>query len=154
MRLTELIQDATSWLGWLAISLGFITLIFFLFSWGAKFRLVGATIFSFLLWGSCLAFSASYRPPNVITGAIYAPVVYDNGFDLVIAQAPIDISEEEIHPTLEQISSNLRGAGRNGSTVKIRLRKIEHISEGISRPVVLGEITKSTKQKISSVKTI
>jgi len=151
MGLNELIQDATSWFGWVGIGLGFITLVFFLFGWEAKFRLVGATVFSFLLWGSCLAFSASYRPPNVINGAIYAPVVYDNGFDLVIAQAPLDISEEEIYPTLEQISSNLRGAGRNGSKVTIRLRKIAHISDGISRPIVLGEVTKPSKQETMEV---
>ena len=45
-----------------------------------------------------------------------------------------------------QIAGNLKGGGRNGSQVRVRLRKIESAGDGISTPIVLGELIKDLKE--------
>ncbi len=154
MSITELLEKGTIWLGWSALGLFAITVICFLFGWGLKFRLVGATIFTFLLSGSCWAFAKSYTPPFVVENALYAPVVYDNGYDLVVAQASDDFPGESIQPTLEQIAGNLKGGGRNGANVHVRIRRLITNEEGISEPIILGEVIRDIKQsKTIPVKT-
>ncbi len=146
MSIIEVIQDVSKWLAWGGLGLSILTILAYLFKWGIKFRLTGITIFTVLLSASCWAFDQSYRPPVSIEGYKYAPIVYDNGFDLVVAQASNDFPEESIKPTLLQIAGNLKGGGRNGAQVKVRLRKIESAGEGISQPIVLGEIIKDLKE--------
>ena len=146
MSMTEVIQAATKWLAWGGSGLGVLTIFAYLFKWGIKFRLTGITIFTLLLSCSCWAFDQSYRPPINVEGYKYAPIVYDNGFDLVVAQASNDFPEEAIKPTLLQIAGNLKGGGRNGAQVKVRLRKIESAGEGISKPIILGEIINDLKE--------
>jgi len=91
---------------------------------------------------SSWAFIQSYSENAVVEGARYVPIVYDNGFDLVIAKAEDDFPEEAIKPTLQQLSDNLRKGSRSGANVKIKLRKLEKISDEISKPVVIGETEK------------
>ena len=146
MSMSEVIQDVTKWLAWGGAGLGLFTLLSYLFNWGIKFRLTGATIFTLLLSASCWAFEQSYTPPFNVEGYKYAPIVYDNGFDLVVAQASKDFPKEAINPTLRQIAGNLRGRGRNGAQVKVRLRKIEPAGDGISKPIILGEIINDLKE--------
>ena len=146
MSMSEVIQDVTKWLAWGGSGLGVLTILAYLFSWGVKFRLTGITIFTLLLSASCWAFDQSYRPPFNVDGYKYAPIVYDNGFDLVVAQASNDFPEEAIKPTLLQIAGNLKGGGRNGAQVKVRLRKIESAGNGISEPIVLGEVINDLKE--------
>ena len=146
MSMIEVIQDVSKWLAWGGLGLSLFTILAYLFSWGVKFRLTGITIFTVLLSASCWAFNQSYRPPINIEGYKYAPIVYDNGFDLVVAQASNDFPEESIKPTLLQIAGNLKGGGRNGAQVKVRLRKIESAGDGISKPIVLGEIINDLKE--------
>ena len=122
-----------------------VTLIAFIFNFGIKFRIIGATIFSFLLSLSSWAFIQSYTENVVIEGAKYIPIVYDNGFDLIIAKADDNFPKESIEPTLEQLSENLRKGSRSGANVKIKIRKLEKISDGVSKPVVLGEVQKNVK---------
>ena len=146
MSISQILQQATIWFGWLGLALLILTIIFFIFNLGGKFRLVGASIFTFLLSASSWAFTESYRPPVEIEGAQYAPIVYDNGYDLVVAQAPTDFNEENTKPTLEQIAGNLKGGGRNRSKINIRIRKIEPISEGVSMPIIIGEAIKDISE--------
>ena len=146
MSMSEVIQDFTKWLAWGGSLLGLLTILAYLFSWGIKFRLTGITIFTLLLSASCWAFDQSYRAPINVDGYKYAPIVFDNGFDLVVAQASNDFPEEAIKPTLLQIAGNLKGGGRNGAQVKVRLRKIESAGDGISKPIVLGEIINDLKE--------
>ena len=145
MSMIEVIQNATKWLAWVGSGIGIITILGYLLNWGIRYRLTGITIFTLLLSASCWAFDQSYRPPINIEGYKYAPIVYDNGFDLVVAQASNDFPEEAIKPTLLQIASNLRGGGRNGAQVKVRLRKIEPAGEGLSQPIILGEVINDLK---------
>ncbi len=146
MSMTEVIKEASVWLAWGGAGLGVLALIAFLIGWGAKFQLTGATIFTLLLSASFWAFEKSYTPPVNVEGYKYAPIVYDNGFDLVVAQASDDFPQESIKPTLLQIAGNLKGGGRNGAQVNIRLRKIEEAGEGISKPIILGEVIKDLKE--------
>ena len=146
MSMSEVIQDVTKWLAWGGSGLGVLTILAYLFNWGIKFRLTGTTIFTLLLSASCWAFEQSYTPPFNVEGYKYAPIVYDNGFDLVVAQASDDFPKEAIKPTLLQIAGNLKGGGRNGAEVNVRLRKIESMENGISKPIILGEILKDLKK--------
>ena len=146
MSMSEVIQDLTKWLAWGGAGASLLTILAYLFSWGIKFRLTGITIFTLLLSASCWAFDQSYTPPFNVEGYKYAPIVFDNGYDLVVAQASNDFPEEAIKPTLLQIAGNLKGGGRNGAQVKVRLRKIEPAGDGISKPIILGEIINDLKE--------
>ena len=143
MSFFELLESTPKIFGIIGGVLFFITLISFFFSFPLKFRLTGATIFSFLLSIFSWAFLQSYSENIKIEGAVYLPTVYDNGSDLIITKADQDLPIESIKPTLEQISSNLKKGSRSGRKVKIRIRGLEKISEGISKPIVIGEIEKS-----------
>ncbi len=149
MSLSQFFLEAPKWFAWLAGGLGLLTLLSFIINWGAKFRLIGATIFSLLLSASFWAFSESYSPPVAVDGYIYSPVVYDNGSDLVVAQASTDFPEQAIYPTLEQIAGNLKGGGRNGSIVHVRLRKLVTNQNRISEPIILGEVIRDINNKMT-----
>ena len=145
MSFFELLENTPKIFGFLGIFLLCVTVITFIFNFGFKFRIIGATIFSLLLSFSSWAFIQSYSEKVVIEEAKYVPIVYDNGFDLIIAKAKDDFPEESIEPTLKQLSENLRKGSRSGANVKIKIRKLEKIADGISKPVVIGEVQKSVK---------
>ena len=149
MNLLELLEKSTQWFAWLGIGLSLLTLISFLLKWGIRFRLVGAAVFSLLLSASTWAFTASYTPPIIKEGAKYAPIVFDNGYDLVVAQADEDFPSEAVQPTLEQIAGNLKGGGRSGAMVHIRIRKLEPAGNGITTPVVLGEVIRDINNNLT-----
>ena len=100
---------------------------------------------TYVNYGDDIDIELSYSENIEIEGAKYVPIVYDNGFDLIIAKADDDFPEESIEPTLEQLSENLRKGSRSGANVKIKIRKLEKISDGVSKPVVIGEVQKSVK---------
>ena len=143
MSFFELLENTPKIFGYIGILLLIGTLIAFIFNFGFKFRIIGATIFSLLLSLSSWAFIQSYTENVYIDGAKYVPIVYDNGFDLVIAKAEDDFPAESIEPTLEQLSKNLRKGSRSGANVKIKIRKLEKISDGISKPVIIGQVKKN-----------
>ena len=143
MSFFELLENTPKIFGFFGIFLLMGTIIAFIFNFGFKFRIVGATIFSLLLSLSSWAFIQSYTEKVVIEGSKYLPIVYDNGFDLIIAQAEDDFPEDSIEPTLEQLSLNLREGSRAGANVKIKIRKLEKISENVSKPVIIGEVQKN-----------
>ena len=144
MNLPQLLQDSTGWLAWGVLGFAALTGVAFVARWGLRFRLVGVTSFTLLLAISSWAFSVSYTPPVVVEGALRAPVVFDNGNNLVVAQAPKAMEAEAIEPTLAQLAGNLRPGGRGGDEVVIRLRQLQVVSEGVSQPVILGETRVST----------
>ncbi len=143
MSFFELLKSTPKIFAIIGIILFFITLLTYFFKFKIKFRLTGATIFSFLLSLFSWAFLQSYIENVRVEGAIYAPIVYDNGTNLIIAKANKDFDPISVKPTLEQLSLNLKRGSRSGQTVKIKLRSIEKISEDISKPIILGEIEKS-----------
>ncbi len=145
MPLPELLEGSSKWLAWSGLGLSVLTVVAFVTSWGLRFRLVGVSSFTFLLAVSCWAFSISYSPPVRVEGALQVPIVFDNGTDLVVAQASSDFAEGAVAPTLDQIAANLRPGGRS-SEVRVRLRQLQAVSEGTSRPVVLGETKRNFSQ--------
>ena len=145
MPLPEFLEVSSKWLAWSGLGLSALTAIAFVSRWGLRFRLVGVSSFTFLLAVSCWAFSISYSPPVRLEGAVQVPIVFDNGTDLVVAQASIDFPKEAITPTLNQIAANLRPGGRNAE-VRVRLRQLQAVSEGTSKPVVLGETKRDFSQ--------
>ena len=150
MSFFELLESSPRIFGFLALILFCITLIAFLFNFNFKFRSTGATIFALLLSISSWAFIQSYNENIKIEGAIYAPIVYDNGFDLIIAKAKEDFPKESIEPTLKQLAENLKKGSRSGAKVKIRIRGLERISQDTSKPIILGEIEKSFITKVNT----
>jgi len=143
MSFIELLKSTPKIFGVIGIVLFITTLITFFFNFKIKFRLTGATIFSFLLSLFSWAFLQSYIENVKVEGAVYAPIVYDNGTNLIIAKANKDFQQISVKPTLEQISLNLKRGSRSGQTVKIKIRSLEKVSEDISKPIILGEIEKS-----------
>ena len=143
MSFFELLKSTPKVFGVIGIILFFVTLITFSFNFKIKFRLTGATIFSFLLSLFSWAFLQSYIENIKVDGAVYAPIVYDNGTNLIIAKANKDFQQLSVKPTLEQISVNLKRGSRSGQTVKIKIRSLEKVSEDISKPIILGEVEKS-----------
>lgn len=149
MSIPELIETATGWLAWSGLALIVITLIAFLVRWGQRFRLVGVTSFTLLLLASCWAFGVSYTPPFKVEGALVVPVVFDNSTDLVVAQVTDDFPDEAVEATLEQLAGNLHSGGYNGSEVHVRLRRLDSAGEGVSQPVILGEVIRDLRQNIT-----
>ena len=145
MSFFELLENTPKIFGFLGILLLLVTLVAFIFNFSFKFRIIGATIFSLLLSLSSWAFIQSYSEKVSIEGAKYLPIVYDNGFDLIIAKADVGFPEESIKPTLEQLSENLKKGSRSGANVKIKIRKLEKISDDVSKPLVIGEVQKNIK---------
>ena len=143
MSFFELLKSTPKIFGVLGIILFFITLITFFFNFKIKFRLTGATLFSFLLSLFSWAFLQSYIENVKVDGAVYAPIVYDNGTNLIIAKASKEFPKISVEPTLDQISLNLNRGSRSGQTVKIKIRSLERVAQDISKPIILGEVEKS-----------
>ena len=143
MSFFELLENTPKFFGFFGIFLFICTIAAFIFKFSFKFRIIGATIFSLLLSLSSWAFIQSYNEKVVIEDAKYLPIVYDNGFDLIIAKADNDFPEESIEPTLEQLSKNILKGSRSGANVRIKIRKLEKISDNVSKPVVIGEVQKN-----------
>ena len=150
MSFFELLESSPTIFGYIGLILFLITILTFIFNLNLKFRLTGATIFAFLLSISSWAFIKSYSENIKIEGAIYVPIVYDNGSDLIIAKANQDFPKESIEPTLTQLAANLKKGSRSGKKVKIKIRYLEKISSDVSKPIILGELEKSFISPISS----
>ena len=90
MSFFELLENTPKIFGLFGIFLLISSVAAFIFNFGFKFRIIGATIFSLLLSLSSWAFIQSYTEKIVIEDAKYVPIVYDNGFDFIIAKADND----------------------------------------------------------------
>jgi hypothetical protein len=143
MAADPILLTAGKWLGAASGVLALMTITGFLSRWGIRFRLVGVTSFTALLAVSCLAFAVSYTPRVQVAGAVSVPIVFDNGIDLVVAAAPEGLAAAA--PTVQQVAQNLRGAGRSSADnlVHVRLRRVETVAAGLSKPVVLAEATRN-----------
>ena len=127
--------------------LALLTLLGFWKGWEFRFRLVGFTSFTLLLAAGCAAFAISYNPRLKVEGALYVPVVFDNGTDLIVAAAGANFPKSAVQPTLEQLAGNLRGSGRSSPDgfVRVKLRQLEEQADGSSKPVILGEAIRDFK---------
>ena len=96
MSFFELLENTPKIFGLLGVFLFLGALIAFLFNFGFKFRIIGATIFSLLLSLSSWAFIQSYRENINIEGAKYVPIVYDNGFDLIVQKLIVNFQRMQL----------------------------------------------------------
>ena len=149
MALDQMLLTAAPWLAWSGLGLGAVTIVAFLAGWGLRFRLVGVSSFTLLLAVSSWAFAVSYTPPVVVDGAIRAPIVFDNGNDLVVAQVKPNLDPIAVEATLEQLAGNLRGSGRGSNVVTVRLRALLPMADGLSQPVILGEKERDFRRSMS-----
>jgi len=58
-----------------------------------------------------------------------------------VAAAPADLPPEAAAASAEQVARNLRPTGRSPAdgVVRVRLRRLEPVGEGVAKPVVLAE---------------
>jgi hypothetical protein len=136
----------TQWLGILTLVGGAITVLGFIFNWGIRFRLVGATGFLGVLTVGLFALSVVPYTRTTIPGAVRFSRVYDNGGPQTVIAVPQQITESELEATLRQAASDLFSYGRLGGTdnqLTIRARTIIHPEAGVSKPIFLGEVKRS-----------
>lgn len=134
--------EATKWAAGGTLVLALITVLAFVFGWGIRFRLVGATSFAAVLTGGLLGLSFEPFTRTVIPGAVNYATVYDSGAAQVVIAVPSTVDEESLEATLQQAASNLfkpYRLGLPGETATIRARTILH-EPGVSKLVYLGQI--------------
>lgn len=136
----------TQWSGILVLVLAVITLLSFLFQWGIRFRLVGATGLLGVLTIGLFALSIVPFSRTLIPGAIRFSLVYDNGGNQTVIAVPPQVTESELDATLRQAAADLFSYGRLSGVdnqLTIRARTIIHPKPGVSRPVFLGQVKRS-----------
>jgi Protein of function (DUF2518) len=136
----------TQWSALLGVFFAVATGVSFLFKWGFRFRLVGATGFMIVLTVGLFALSLVPITRARIPGAARFTTVYDSGSNLATIVVSPTITEEQLAATLQQASSDLFSPGRLGrgkEEMIIRARTIVHVKEGLSQPLYLGEARRS-----------
>ncbi|MGF1478616.1 MAG: Ycf51 family protein [Cyanophyceae cyanobacterium] len=139
----------TQWSGILTISILVLTVIAFVFGWGIRFRLVGATGFMVVLTAGLFALGLGLFTRTVIPGAVRFARVYDNGANQVVIAVPPRMDESAVEATLRQAADDLYSRGRLGlgNKLTIRLRTIVHPEPGLSQPLYLGRVERSLSQR-------
>lgn len=136
----------TQWVGILTLVGGAITVLGFIFNWGIRFRLVGATGFLGVLTGGLFTLALVPFTRTVIPDAVRFSMVYDNGGPQTVIAVSQQITESELDATLRQAASDLFSYGRIGgidNQLTIRARTIIHPEPGVSKPLFLGEVKRS-----------
>jgi hypothetical protein len=136
----------TQWSGIATIALAGVTVLAFVFKWGIRFRLVGATGFMGVLTFGLVSLTFVPLAQTVIPNSTKYSLVYDTGAaDVVIAVAP-DITQPQLEATLQQAAINLFSPGRLGmgnTQLRVRARTVIHPEDGVSVPLYLGEAQRS-----------
>jgi hypothetical protein len=145
MLTTATFLIAAKWAGILTIALALITGIAFIFKWGFRFRLVGASSFMVILTVSLFVFSVIPLTRTLVPGSVRYSLVYDNGGTQTVISLPPTVTRSELEATLQQAAADLFSYGRVGSTnqLNIRARTVIHPEPGISVPLPLGEVKRS-----------
>ena len=140
------------WAGILTVLTGAITVLAFIFKWGTRFRLVGATGFLGVLTGGLFTLGLVPFTRTVIPDAVRFSVVYDNGGPQTVITVPSSITESALEATLRQAASDLFSYGRMGAgtdnQMTIRARTIIHPEPGVSKPLFLGQVKRSLATRI------
>lgn len=135
--------EATKLAGIGTLVLAGITVLAFLFKWGIRFRLVGATGFAIVLTVGILGLSFQPFSRTNIPGAVPYATVFDSGSDKIVITIPPTITETQLKATLQQAASNLLKPyrlGVPGQEPIIRARTILHDSPGVSRLLYVGQV--------------
>jgi hypothetical protein len=144
----------TQWAGIATLIFAFITFLGFVFKWGIRFRLAGATGFMLVLTAGFFPLSLTPLTRTVIPGAIRYKLVYDNGSSQAVIATSPQITTSQLDATLRQAASDLFSYGRLGTRVEnqltVRARTIIHPEPGISVPLYLGEVKRSLSSRDDS----
>ncbi|WP_414620089.1 Ycf51 family protein [Calothrix sp. CCY 0018] len=144
----------TQWSGIATLIFAFITLLGFIFKWGIRFRLAGATGFMLVLTGGLFPLSLTPLTRTVIPGAVHYKLVFDNGSSQAVIATPPQITSSELDATLRQAASDLFSYGRLGTRqdnqLTIRARSIVHPEPGLSVPLYLGQVKRSLSDRDDS----
>lgn len=138
------------WAGAATLVCAAVTVLAFIFKWGFRFRLVGATGFMGVLTAGLFALSLTPLTRIQIPGAVRYSTVFDNGATQVVIAVPSQITDSELEATLRQAASDLYSFGRLGldtNQLTIRARTIIHPEPGISQPVYLGQVKRSLARR-------
>ncbi|MBD3881343.1 Ycf51 family protein [Phormidium tenue FACHB-886] len=139
-------QTYAQWAGIAALAFAALTGLAFLFKWGIRFRLVGATGFTIVLMVGLFALGVVPFTRTTIPGAVRFFTVFDSGATQAVIAVPATITETELTATLKQAASDLFLVGRLGrrdEQLTIRARAVLHPSEGVTQPLYLGQIRRS-----------
>lgn len=137
---------AGEWVGIATLACAALVILGFIFKWGIRFRLVGATGLLGVVSTGLLALSLVPITRTVIPGAMRFSRVYDSGVTQVVIALPPKITETELSATLRQAANDLFSPGRlsrGDQQLTIRARTILHPEPGISEPLYLGQIKRS-----------
>jgi Protein of function (DUF2518) len=136
----------TQWCGIATLALAGLAVLAFIFKWGFRFRLVGATGFMGVLTFGLVSLTFIPLAQTVIPNSTKYSLVYDTGAaDVVIAVAP-SITQPQLEATLQQAAINLFSPGRLGrgtTQLRVRARTVIHPQAGVSVPLYLGEARRS-----------
>ena len=140
-------QTYAQWTGIAAVVFAVLTGIAFVFKWGLRFRMVGATGLAIVFLVGLFALSVVPITRTVIPGAVRFTTVFDSGSTQAVIVVPSTITAEELEPTLKQAASDLFLVGRLGrqrdEKLIVRARAVLHPSEGVSQPLYLGQVKRS-----------
>lgn len=138
------------WAGITAIVSAALTVIAFVFKWGLRFRLVGATGFMIVLTAGLITLGLVPFTRTVIPGAIRYTVVFDTGATQSVIAVPPTITDDQLDATLRQAASDLYSpgrVGRGGNQLIIRARTIVHPNSTSSQPIYVAEVKRSLSER-------
>ncbi|TVQ44178.1 MAG: hypothetical protein EA365_10820 [Gloeocapsa sp. DLM2.Bin57] len=137
------------WAGILTLVCLGLTIIAAIARWGIRFRLVGITGFMTVLTIGLFGLSLGLSPRSFVEGSVRYQLIYDNGADQVVVAVPNTVNPTEVEATLRQVAADFYSPGRIGlnNQMTIRVRTIIHPETGLSKPVYLGEVNRSLRQR-------
>lgn len=158
MLTTDDFLQYSQWMGIATLVFGAITGLSFLFKWGLRFRLVGATGFMGVLTVGLFALSIVPFTRTVIPGAVRFSTVFDSGSTQAVIVVPAEITESQLDATLRQAASDLFSIGRLGrggeDQLIVRARAIIHPEPGVSELLYVGQAKRSLSERSDENMTI
>lgn len=135
--------QATGWAAIATLALGALSAIAFIFKWGLRFRMVGATGLMGVLTVGLLGLSFQPFVRTAVPGSVPYETVFDSGSAQIVIKVPASITNAELQATLQQAALNLfkpSRLGGRGTVPTIRARSIVH-KPGVSELVYVGQVT-------------
>ncbi|MBL1209698.1 Ycf51 family protein [Geminocystis sp. GBBB08] len=150
MELSLDFNNYTIWSIYTTIAFFVLAILGFIFKWGFRFRLVGATGFMGVLTVGLFALSLGLFSRPEVPNAVKFNLVYDTGANQAVIAVPPTITPTQLEATLQQAAINLFSYGRTSSNgdskLTIRARTQIH-QKNVTYPLYLGQIRRSLIQK-------
>ena len=147
MLTTNDFLELAKWSAVLTIASAVVTALGFIFKWDIRFRLVGSTGFMGVLTAGLFSLSLVPLTHTAVAGSVRYRLVYDTGGAQTVISVPPTISNAQLDATMRQAASDLYSYGRLGrakdNLLTIRIRTVIHPAPGVSKPLYLGQVTRS-----------